>query len=132
MPGETFADVLVVGGGLIGCMIARELARDGLGVGVVERGALGSGASQDAAGMLAPQAEVEEGGPFLDLCLESSRLYRALADELYREVGADIRYREDGSLLVAFDEAEASHLRQSAELQERLGLKAQMIDPAAA
>ena len=53
----TRPDVLVVGGGLIGCGAAFELAKAGLTVAVVERGHPGCEASSAGAGMLAPQAE---------------------------------------------------------------------------
>lgn len=125
-------DVLVVGGGLIGCSIARELAREGMSVTVLERGTVGSGASQDAAGMLAPQAEADEPGPFLDLCIESAHLFPALAEQLFDEVAGEIRYRTDGSFLVAFDDEEAERLRATAEKQRAIGLTAEIVDADAA
>ena len=45
-------DVLVVGGGVIGCAVARELAASGRSVVVAERGAIGGEASSAAAGVL--------------------------------------------------------------------------------
>src|SRR5215470_848841 len=61
------ADVVVIGGGLIGCALGRELARRGAHTVIVERGELGAEASRAAAGMVAPQAETERPGPLLDL-----------------------------------------------------------------
>jgi glycine oxidase len=55
------SDVIIAGGGIIGCSIALRLARSGLEVTLVERGQLGCEASRAAAGMLAPQTEA--GGP---------------------------------------------------------------------
>jgi glycine oxidase len=128
MDSRAKSDVLIVGGGLIGCSVARSLAAEGLSVTVVERDALGAGASNDAAGMLAPQAELDEGGPFLDLCVESARLFPSLAEELFVEVATDIRYRRDGSLAIAFDEAEVAHLRRVAASHTELGLRAELVD----
>ena len=64
---------IVVGGGVIGCSIALELAGSGLEVTVVDRGALGGEASTAAAGMLAPQGEATGPGPMLDLMLQIGR-----------------------------------------------------------
>ncbi len=121
------ADVVVVGGGLIGCMIARGLASEGRDVTVVERSKLGREASHDAAGMLAPQAETAEPGPFLDLCLESRALYPSLAEELFAEVASDIWYRDEGTLLLAFSDREAAQLRTLATRQASLGLRADIL-----
>ena len=55
------ADVLVIGGGIIGLALAWRAAGRGMAVTVLERDATGHGASRVAAGMLAPVAEVEFG-----------------------------------------------------------------------
>ncbi|HKQ96487.1 MAG TPA: FAD-dependent oxidoreductase, partial [Candidatus Polarisedimenticolia bacterium] len=57
------ADVLVVGGGVIGLAIAREVARAGASVMLLERSAVGGEASGASAGMLAAQLEAHEAGP---------------------------------------------------------------------
>src|SRR4029453_1336733 len=67
------ADVVVVGGGLVGCAVARELARRGLHPALVERGELAGEASRAAAGMVAPQAESEGPGPLLRPGVEGRR-----------------------------------------------------------
>jgi glycine/D-amino acid oxidase-like deaminating enzyme len=58
------ADVVIVGGGVIGCCIAYYLTLGGARVTLVERGQLASGASGVAAGMLAPQVEAPFADPF--------------------------------------------------------------------
>jgi glycine oxidase len=125
-------DTIVVGGGLIGCAAARALAGEGQKVLVLERDALGRGASWAAAGMLAPQAEIEEGGPFLDLCLESRRLHATLAEELRVEVGAEVHYRGEGTFMVAFGDEERLRLERVAAAQRALGLPAEILDGATA
>src|SRR5947207_14425470 len=89
-------DVIIVGGGVIGCSIALNLAREGLKVTLIERGRTGCEASRAAAGMLSPQAEAAEPGPFLDLCLRSRALYPEFARLLRseeRRVGKEWRSR---------------------------------------
>ena len=88
--GET-ADAVVVGGGVIGLSIARELGRRGAGqVTLIERAGLGAEASHAAAGMLAPQAEADCADAFFELACASRDLYPAFAGELREETGIDI------------------------------------------
>src|SRR5262249_61357545 len=57
------ADVVVVGGGLVGCAVARELARRGLHPALVERGELAGGARPAPARPGGPQAGGGGAGP---------------------------------------------------------------------
>ena len=97
------SDVIVVGGGVIGCAIAYYLACEGVAVAVVERGEIGCEASGAAAGMLAPLAEVEEDGPFQEMAIDGLRLFPALAETLRAESGVDIEYLTSGILRVAVE-----------------------------
>ncbi len=47
-------DVVILGGGVIGCSIAYQLCKRGVDVIVLEQGEIGSQASNDASGLLAP------------------------------------------------------------------------------
>jgi glycine oxidase len=89
---------LVVGGGIIGCSLARELAGAGVRTTVVERGAPGGEASTAAAGLLSPQSEAPAPGPFFDLALASRDLHPVWAAELAKETGIDVGYRRTGIL----------------------------------
>jgi len=115
------ADVVVVGGGVIGCAIAYYLTQAGVGVTIVERGEIGGEASGAAAGMLAPLSESPRPGPFVDLCLTSLRLFPALADALREETGIDIEYLPSGILRVALSEDEEGELHHRLEWQSALG-----------
>lgn len=126
------ADVVVVGGGVIGCAIAYYLSREGARVVVLERGLIGGEASGSAAGMLAPLAEAHGPSPFLDLCLASHRLFPELTDTLRAEVGVDVEYVPSGLLRVAFSEDNEAELRSQIEWQERLGMGVRRIDGEAA
>eukprot|EP00624_Nannochloropsis_granulata_P000386 evm.model.NODE_11471_length_7800_cov_21.873846.1 len=79
-------DVLVIGGGLAGLSSALELAQRGAKVVVVNRDG-GESASMAAGGMLAPQAERLEAGPYLNLCLQSRNMYTEWAAELEARSG---------------------------------------------
>lgn len=67
-------DVVVIGGGLAGLSTALELAKRGRQVTVVSRNRT-EAAAEAAGGMIAPQAERLESGPYLDLCLSSRAMY---------------------------------------------------------
>jgi glycine oxidase len=101
------ADVAIVGGGIIGCALARELAGRGARVTILEREEPGAEASGAAAGMLAPQAEGLPPGPLFDLALESRSLYPAWTAALAEEAGIDAGYRRSGILRCAFPEGPA-------------------------
>jgi glycine oxidase len=94
------AGVLVIGGGLIGSSIAWRLAQRGLRVTVVDGGPLGGEASTAGAGMLAPGSEAERPSAWLDLGIESLRLYPGFLEELRAETGLEIEFRRCGCLVL--------------------------------
>jgi glycine oxidase len=97
-------EILIVGGGIIGCALARELARANQKVLVVERGQVGAGASSAAAGLLAPALSASPVGPLADLCFQSAALYDGWVDELRQDGAGDVGYRCPG-LLELYDES---------------------------
>jgi glycine/D-amino acid oxidase-like deaminating enzyme len=104
-------DVLIIGGGVIGCSIAYFLSTQDVEVMVLEREEIAAEASSAAFGMISPLAGL--GGPaFLtDLMLESWSLFAALIPALEAVSEVDIEYRQIGSLHVALeaDEIEPLH-----------------------
>ena len=121
-------DVAVVGGGLIGLATAWRLAGRGLSVAVIERGAVGCGASLAATGMLAPAAEHEPGSdPLLPLALDSLARWPGFRDDLEAASGLSIDYRPDGTLVLAVGRDEVERLRFRYELQRRSGLDAEWL-----
>src|SRR5919199_2556332 len=96
------ADVAVVGGGVAGLAAARELARRGMSVVVVEASEPGAEASGAAAGMLAPQSEADARDDFFDLLCASREMYPAFAEALFEESGVCIELERTGTLYLAF------------------------------
>jgi glycine oxidase len=121
-------DVIVVGGGVIGCSIAYYLAGEGVRVTVLERGEIGGEASCAAAGMLAPLAETSEGGAFRDLGVASLRMFDELAPQLREESGVDIEYLKSGILRVPLHEQEAERLRSLRRSRPPLGLELHWLE----
>lgn len=126
------ADVVVVGGGVVGCAVARRAARSGLRVVVVERGTPGMEASWAAAGMLSPLAEAAGPGPMLDLLLEARDGYPRYVDALREETGMDCGYSDAGTLYLALREEDESELAERFAWQSAAGLPVERLDAAAA
>jgi glycine oxidase len=115
-------DVIIVGGGVIGCSIAWRLAQAGLKVTVFERGRVGCEASRAAAGMLSPQGESQTAGPFFDLCLRSRAMYRSFAEELNDASGIDVEYKDEGTLFVVLQGEDDEEKTRWAAWQLEAGL----------
>src|SRR5205807_8795019 len=80
------ADVVIIGGGVIGLSLARELALRGVrNIALLERGELGKEASWAAGGILAPQVEADRVDDFFKLARESRDMYPAFAEALRAE-----------------------------------------------
>lgn len=92
------ADVAVVGGGVIGLSLARELSARGLDVVVLERGRTGEEASWAAAGLLTAQSDAAAPSAFFRFALESRDLYAGWTDALRQETGLDAGWRPTGVL----------------------------------
>ena len=133
MPGRPTAtpspDVIIVGGGVIGCSIAYHLTLAGSSVRLIERDRLASGASGVAAGMLAPQVEAHYDDPFFDLCLRGRDEHVELAEDLKDGVGLDVERRTTGVFRLALDEAERVELKRQMRWQVKRGLRAEWFEP---
>ncbi len=122
--------VAIIGGGVIGCAIAYELARAGARVALLERGEVGGQASGAAAGMLVPPAAAAAPGPFRDLARASAGLYPALVEALADETDIDVQYVNSGLLLPASGEGRAQGLRALAQWRGDPGLSLEWLDGA--
>jgi glycine oxidase len=101
------ADVVIVGGGIIGLSAAYYLAREGASVTVLERAAVSSEASGAAAGMLAALSDEGERPPlFTRLCNDSLKLYDSLLPAL-KETGIDVYHQRTDILHLAMTKREA-------------------------
>jgi glycine oxidase len=103
-------DVLVIGGGVIGCSVAWGAAVRGFRVTVIERGTPGAAATSAAAGMLSPLGETDIGSPLGSLARASYDSYADFAARILGATGIDVEWRECGKLHVATSEAEENRL----------------------
>lgn len=121
-------DVVVVGGGIIGCAAAYELAKAGADVTILEGGEVAGQASGAAAGMLIPPPWAAPGGAFRDLCRASLDLYPGLVDDVQAETAIDVEYLAAGLLVVAQTEAAARALRQVSQWSASNGPGGLLVD----
>jgi len=98
-------DVAIIGGGVIGAAIARELSRYRLRTTLFEKEAeLAFGVSKSNSGIIHPGTQHSPGSLKGRLCVQGNILTRRLARELY------IDFKEVGELIVAFSEEEIRRL----------------------
>jgi glycine oxidase len=99
------ADVLIIGGGVIGLTTAHALARDGLRVTLVDRQDFGRESSWAGAGIISPGNPERAATAYEKLRAVSSIAYPSLAAELRERTGIDPGYRCTGGL--EFDDPRA-------------------------
>ncbi|MEP6848442.1 MAG: glycine oxidase ThiO [Acidobacteriota bacterium] len=122
------SDVLIIGAGVIGLSIARELRKRGAGnITVLEKGRAGREASWAAAGMLAPQAETDAIDNFYELCSESRDLYPEFADQLLEETGVNIELDRSGTLYLAFTDEDVEAIEGRFTWQRCAGLSVESL-----
>jgi sarcosine oxidase, subunit beta len=120
------ASVVVVGGGVVGCSIAYQLARRGQrDVVVLERESVGAGTTSKAAGGIRSQFPTETEIRF---SLEAIGVFERFAEEF----GVDIGYRKIGYLFLISDPEDLAGYRERMALQRRLAVDVREITPAEA
>ncbi|MEK7868291.1 MAG: NAD(P)/FAD-dependent oxidoreductase, partial [Candidatus Omnitrophota bacterium] len=119
--GMKIYDVAIIGAGVIGTSIARELSRYKLDIALLEKEEeLAFGVSKSNSGIIHPGTQNPPGSLKGKLCAQGNFLIRKISKEL----GVD--FKEVGELIVAFNEAEIKELlrlKKEAEILGVYGLK---------
>ena len=115
------ADAVIIGGGVMGCAIAYNLAREGLKPLVIERSDIGGEASGANGGGVRQSARNLKEMP---LAIESIQIY----GQLHEELGMDIEYVRKGNLRLCTSAEELNTMRNSVENQKAANLKLEMLD----
>lgn len=100
------AEFLVIGAGINGLLLARELAGSGARVTVLERGISGREASWAGGGIVSPLYPWRYGPAVTALATWAQDFYPALARELRRATGIDPELDASGLLMLDPDDAE--------------------------
>ncbi|MCJ8013466.1 FAD-binding oxidoreductase [Paenibacillus sp. KQZ6P-2] len=120
--GVNHAEVVIIGGGIIGAAIAYFLGREGVNVIVLEKGELASGTSSRCDGNIL--AIDKDPGFDSQMSLTSQRII----DELSRELSSPFEYRLPGSILVCESDEEMEAAQLWVNRQKALGLSFRMLD----
>jgi len=110
-------DAVIIGGGVIGLSIARELAGRGLSVVVLDGGPASGRASPAAAGMLAPRMEATILGSQVNLGVASAAAYGSWIAAIEEETGDGLDYRTIG-LVSPFRAHEAAQAAAARDLEK--------------
>jgi len=117
------ADIIIIGGGVMGASAAYHLAQRGMqNIVLLEKDKFfGQGATGRCAGGVRYQFSTEIN---IRLSLESLPMIERLKDE----IGQDVDYRQCGYLLVATNEKDASAFKHNVQLQNRLGVQTRLLN----
>ncbi|MCU0484744.1 MAG: FAD-binding oxidoreductase [Anaerolineales bacterium] len=112
----TKTDVVIIGGGIVGCAAAYYLAQKGMQVTVFEKD---PGVGLQASGRNGGGVRQQGRKAALPLAMESIKLWATLSAEL----GAELEYKRIGNLKVAFDEEIAQGLERETAWEQAQGLE---------
>ncbi len=117
-------DVIVIGAGVTGCAVARELSRYRLKIGVLEKEAdVACGNSSRNSGVLHAGFTYRTGSLKTACCVERNQEFDQVAKEL------DVPFKRTGKLVVGFTEKDRNNLLRFKEVGEANGVKGlELID----
>ncbi len=119
---KTLYDAVVLGAGIAGLSVARELAKLKRRVLVLEREEMGGKTSRAAAGILDPYTEAVEETPFYQLGLKALDYYPSFLDEIQELSSVDVEYQKLGILYAALSLEDEDILKSRFEWQKSRGL----------
>ncbi|MBW2309370.1 MAG: FAD-binding oxidoreductase, partial [Deltaproteobacteria bacterium] len=117
------ADVVIVGGGIIGVSIAYHLAKKRAGaIVLLEKGMLGEGSTGYCAGGIRTQYSTDINIRF---ALESIQVFEHFEEEF----GVDPEFHQDGYCFLAATENEMRMFGQNVELQRTYDIEVELLEP---
>ena len=122
-------DVVIIGGGVCGCALARELAARNLRVTVIERDGIAAHASGKSWGGLYPASGAGIPGPVAAPAKRSFQLHQERYGVLKDQSGIDYQLRPVESISLARDESELSDLESESARLTKAGFKGELLNP---
>jgi sarcosine oxidase, subunit beta len=118
----TTADIVIIGGGVMGASAAYHLAKCGMkNIVLLEKEEFfGTGATGRCAGGVRYQFSTDIN---VRLSIESL----PMIERFKQEIGQDVNYRKCGYLLIATDEKDAATFKHNVEMQNSLGVQTQLL-----
>lgn len=126
------SDILVIGGGIIGLLTARELIQAGAKVTLVEMGETGRESSWAGGGIISPLYPWRYADAVTALASWSQEVYPKLCTDLHDETGIDPELTPNGLLILDTDEQDQARAwaeRHRVELQTLDGERVHEIEP---
>lgn len=96
---KNIADITIVGSGIVGLLIAKELNQAGLSVTIVEKNSAAQESSWAGGGILLPLYPWRQAQAITQLVIPSLKLYPQLNDSLFNETGIDPEWTQSGLLI---------------------------------
>lgn len=124
--GSISPEIAIIGGGIIGCALAYDLATRGVKILLVDRQQLGREASGASAGIISPPGSTH--GDRAELALLGFRRHHELLPEIEHRTGISAGSSPRGVIRLAL-EADHDQLRSSFEWQQRQGIATEWLTP---
>jgi sarcosine oxidase, subunit beta len=119
------AEVVIVGGGVIGCSIAYELAKRNVkDIVLLEKNSLASGATGRCGAGVRQQWGTEMN---LKLSIGSVKRFETLQEEL--DYDHDIEFEQSGYFMPAYTEKQVEQFKKNVALQRKYGLNVEWLTP---
>ncbi|MCB2185580.1 MAG: FAD-binding oxidoreductase [Deltaproteobacteria bacterium] len=115
------AEVVIIGGGVMGCSLAYNLGREGVKAVVIEKSDIGGEASGSNGGGVRQSARKPQELP---LAMASVQLY----GQLHEELGMSVEYVRKGNLRLCVDEGDIANMSKAVANQKAMGLELEMLD----
>ena len=93
-------NVIIIGGGIVGCLSALEFKKKGFDVKIIEKSNIGHESSSAAAGILYPLMPWKYDDALYELSLGSAEFYEDLSKKLLKDFNKDIEYIKSGLMLL--------------------------------
>jgi glycine/D-amino acid oxidase-like deaminating enzyme len=115
------ADIVIIGGGIVGVTTAWFLAQQGINVVLCEKGLIAGEQSSRNWGWVRQQLRDSREMPMI---VESLRIWRGLEEE----IGEDVGFHEEGVLIAANTEKDAERYADWIRISDEYGVETQMLE----